>query len=185
MWCIGNEVPDQWDGNRGPKLTLRLQSICHREDPTRPVTQGMDAPDAVVNNNMAAVMDIPGFNYRPHKYPENYAKLPQRMILGSETASTLSSRGVYKFPVVRRSMHRYDDHQASSYDVEHCGWSNLPEDDFIQHDDLPYCMGEFVWASRPPTTPTGRATRRSSASSTWRVCRRTATGSTAATGIPR
>ena len=42
-------------------------------------------------------------------------------------------------------MPRYDDHQASSYDVEHCGWSNLPEDDFIQHDDRPYCMGEFVW----------------------------------------
>ena len=39
----------------------------------------------------------------------------------------------------------YDDHQASSYDVEHCGWSNLPEDDFIQHEDLPYCIGEFVW----------------------------------------
>lgn len=145
MWCIGNEVPDQWNGEQGPKLSLRLQRICHREDPTRPVTQGMDAPDAVVNNNMAAVMDVPGFNYRPHKYRENYDKLPQRMILGSETASTLSSRGVYKFPVVRRSMHRYDDHQASSYDVEHCGWSNLPEDDFIQHDDLPWCMGEFVW----------------------------------------
>ena len=44
-----------------------LQDICHREDPTRPVTQGMDAPDAVVNNNMAAVMDVAGFNYRPHK----------------------------------------------------------------------------------------------------------------------
>jgi len=145
MWCIGNEVPDQWNGERGPKLSLMLQEICHREDPTRPVTQGMDAPDAVVNNNMAAVMDIPGFNYRPHKYRENYAKLPQRLILGSETASTLSSRGVYKFPVERRSMQKYDDHQASSYDVEHCGWSNLPEDDFIQHDDLPYCMGEFVW----------------------------------------
>ena len=39
----------------------------------------------------------------------------------------------------------YDDHQSSSYDVEHCSWSNLPEDDFIQHEDLPYCMGEFVW----------------------------------------
>jgi len=105
----------------------------------------MDAPDAVVNNNMAAVMDVAGFNYRPHKYQENYAKLPQQIILGSETASTISSRGVYKFPVVRRSMHKYDDHQASSYDVEHCGWSNLPEDDFIQHEDLPYCIGEFVW----------------------------------------
>lgn len=145
MWCIGNEVPDQWNGEQGPKLTRKLQDICHREDPTRPVTQGMDAPDAVVNNNMGAVLDVPGFNYRPHKYQENYKKLPQELILGSETASTLSSRGVYKFPVVRRSMQKYDDHQASSYDVEHCGWSNLPEDDFIQHEDLPYCMGEFVW----------------------------------------
>ena len=42
-------------------------------------------------------------------------------------------------------MHKYEDHQASSYDVEHCGWSNLPEDDWIQHEDLPYCIGEFVW----------------------------------------
>lgn len=145
MWCIGNEVPDQWNGDRGPKLTRWLQDICHREDPTRPVTLGMDAPDAVVNNNMAAVLDVPGFNYRPHKYQENYKKLPQELILGSETASTVSSRGVYKFPVERRSMQKYDDHQASSYDVEHCGWSNLPEDDFIQYEDLPYCMGEFVW----------------------------------------
>ena len=145
MWCIGNEVPDQWNGDRGPKLSRFLQDICHREDPTRPVTQGMDAPDAVVNNNMAAVMDIAGFNYRPHKYQENYKKLPQQIILGSETASTLSSRGVYKLPVARRSMQKYPDHQASSYDVEHCGWSNLPEDDFIQHEDLPYCIGEFVW----------------------------------------
>ncbi|MBR6432907.1 MAG: DUF4982 domain-containing protein [Bacteroides sp.] len=145
MWCIGNEVPDQWDSDRGPKLSRFLQDICHREDPSRPVTQGMDAPDAVVNNNMAAVMDVAGFNYRPHKYQTNYRKLPQQIILGSETASTVSSRGVYKFPVVRRSMQKYPDHQASSYDVEHCSWSNLPEDDFIQHDDLPYCIGEFVW----------------------------------------
>ena len=145
MWCIGNEVPDQWNGNVGAKLTRKLQDICHREDPTRPVTLGMDAPDAVVNNNMAAVLDVPGFNYRPHKYQENYVKLPQQIILGSETASTLSSRGVYKFPVERRSMMKYDDHQASSYDVEHCSWSNLPEDDFMQHEDNPYCIGEFVW----------------------------------------
>ena len=145
MWCIGNEVPDQWNGNRGPKLSRMLQDICHREDPTRPVTQGMDAPDAVVNNNMAATMDVAGFNYRPHKYNENYKKLPQQIILGSETASTVSSRGVYKFPVTRQSMKKYDDHQSSSYDVEHCGWSNLPEDDWIWHEDKPWCIGEFVW----------------------------------------
>ena len=145
MWCVGNEVPDQWPGDKGAKIALWLQQICHREDPTRPVTMGMDQPGTVINNNVAAVFDVPGFNYRPHWYMENYRKLPQRLILGSETASTVSSRGVYKFPVERRSMAKYPDHQASSYDVEHCDWSNLPEDDFIQHEDLPYCIGEFVW----------------------------------------
>ena len=145
MWCVGNEVPDQWNGNRGAKLARMLQDICHREDPTRPVTQGMDAPDAVVNNNIAATMDVAGFNYRPHKYLENYQKLPQCIVLGSETASTVSSRGVYKFPVERRSMQKYEDHQSSSYDVEHCGWSNLPEDDWLWHEDNAWCIGEFVW----------------------------------------
>ncbi len=145
MWCIGNEVPDQDDSDKGVKIAYHLQELCHQLDPTRPVTQGMDHPDAVTANGMGATMDVPGFNYRPHKYLENYSKLPQQMLLGSETASTVSSRGVYKFPVERKAMAKYDDHQASSYDVEHCSWSNLPEDDFIQHDDLPWCMGEFVW----------------------------------------
>lgn len=144
MWCIGNEVSEQWHEG-GVKTAYYLQNIAHREDPTRPVTQGMDGPDAVLNNNFAAIMDIAGFNYRPFKYQEAYSKLPQQIVLGSETASTVSSRGVYKFPVERKAMAVYDDHQSSSYDVEHCGWSNLPEDDFIQHEDLPYCIGEFVW----------------------------------------
>lgn len=144
MWCIGNEVSEQWHPG-DVKTAYYLQNICHRLDPTRPVTQGMDGPDAVLNNNFAAVMDVAGFNYRPFKYQEAYQKLPQQIVLGSETASTVSSRGVYKFPVERKAMAVYEDHQASSYDVEHCGWSNLPEDDFIQHEDLPYCIGEFVW----------------------------------------
>lgn len=145
MWCIGNEVPEQGNGDMGPKRNYFLQQVCHREDPTRPVTNGMDNPNAVTTNNFAALLDVPGFNYRPHLYSKNYERLPQQIILGSETASTVSSRGVYKFPVERKSMAKYDNHQSSSYDVEHCSWSNLPEDDFIQHEDLPYCIGEFVW----------------------------------------
>lgn len=145
MWCIGNEVPDQGDVIWASKLSRYLQDICHREDPTRPVTQGMDQPDNVVFNNMAAMMDVAGFNYRPFRYADNYLRLPQQIILGSETASTVSSRGVYKFPVERRAMAKYEDHQASSYDVEHCGWSNLPEDDWIWHDDFSWAIGEFVW----------------------------------------
>ena len=145
MWCIGNEVPDQGDKMWGPKLSRFLQDICHREDPTRHVTQGMDQPHNVVYNNMAAMMDVAGFNYRPWHYGNSYQALPQQIILGTETASTVSSRGVYKFPVERRSMATYDDHQSSSYDVEHCSWSNLPEDDWMWHEDYDCCIGEFVW----------------------------------------
>ena len=144
MWCIGNEVEEQSSAS-GARVARFLQDICHREDPTRPVTNGMDRPDAVYKNNMAATMQVAGFNYRPHRYPDAYKILPQELILGSETASTVSSRGIYKFPVEKKSMAKYEDHQSSSYDVEHCGWSDLPEDNFIMHDDLNYCMGEFVW----------------------------------------
>lgn len=144
MWCIGNEVPDQGTVN-GPKIARFLQDICHREDPTRPVTQGMDHVDVVAANNFAAVMDVAGFNYRSHRYRDAFKRLPQEIVLGAETASTVSSRGVYKLPAVRRSMAKYEDHQSSSYDLEHCDWSDLPEDNFIQHDDLEYCIGEFVW----------------------------------------
>lgn len=144
MWCIGNEVEEQ-SVKEGAKVARLLQDICHREDPTRPITNGMDRPDDIFSNYMAAIMDVAGFNYRPFRYEEAYERLPQQIVLGSETASTLSSRGVYKFPVERRSMAMYDDHQASSYDVEHCGWSDLPEDNFIKHDDLHYCIGEFIW----------------------------------------
>lgn len=144
MWCIGNEVEEQ-SNPRGARVARFLQDICHREDPTRPVTNGMDRPDHVFSNHMAAIMDVPGFNYRSFRYQEAYEKLPQQLVLGSETTSTLSSRGVYKFPVERKAMAMYEDHQASSYDVEHASWSNLPEDDFIQHDDLHYTMGEFIW----------------------------------------
>ena len=144
MWCTGNEVSDQ-GATGGVYLARMLQDICHREDPTRPVTCGMDRPDIVVYNNFAALHDVAGLNYRVHLYGDAYQKLPQQIILGSETASTVSSRGVYKFPVERKAMAKYDDHQSSSYDLEHCNWSNLPEDDFIQHEDRPYCIGEFVW----------------------------------------
>lgn len=144
MWCIGNEVSEQAK-YAGVKRARILQNIVHREDPTRPVTNGMDNPLAVMHNGMAALLDVPGFNYRPHLYDSAHRVLPQGYILGSETASTVSSRGVYKFPVVRKSMATYPDHQASGYDVEHCSWSNLPEDDWMWHEDRPWMMGEFIW----------------------------------------
>lgn len=144
MWSSGNEVPDQW-GNEGVKRAKWLQDIFHREDPTRLVTVGMDQVKAVMESGFGAIMDIPGLNYRVHLYDEAYERFPQGFILGSETASTVSSRGIYKFPVEIHNHKTYDDLQSSSYDLEYCRWSNLPDDDFVWQDDYEWVIGEFVW----------------------------------------
>ena len=144
MWFIGNEVEEQ-SNIEGSRVARFLQDVIRKYDSTRPISNGMDRPDDILKNNMAATMDLVGFNYRPFKYEEAYKKLPQQLLLGSETVSTISSRDVYKFPVERKAMAKYPDQQTSSYDVEHCSWSNLPEDNFIYDEELPYMIGEFIW----------------------------------------
>ncbi len=144
MWSSGNEVPDQW-GDEGVKRAKWLQDIFHREDPTRPVTVGMDQVANTLKNGFGAIMDIPGLNYRLPLYKEAYQKFPQGFILGSETASTVSSRGIYKFPVEQYKHKTYNDFQSSSYDLEACNWSNVPDDDFVWQDDYDWVIGEFVW----------------------------------------
>lgn len=144
MWSSGNEVPDQW-GEAGVKRAKWLQEIFHREDPTRPVTVGMDQVKATMESGFGALLDIPGLNYRVHLYEEAFKKFPQGFILGSETASTVSSRGIYKFPVVKEKNKQYPDFQSSSYDLEACSWSNVPDEDFVLQDDKPWVIGEFVW----------------------------------------
>ena len=144
MWSIGNEVPSQWKPE-GLAVAKWLQDICHREDPTRPVTCGMDQYNAVVINGFAEQLDIVGFNYKVDRYIPAYQILPQRIILGSETASTVSSRGVYHFPAKLGAAIMHDDHQSSSYDTEYCWWSNIPDNDFAADEDYPWCIGQFVW----------------------------------------
>ena len=146
MWSIGNEIPEQWS-KEGMEIAKHLQDICHQYDPSRPVTQGMDKAEAALKSGFAQVMDVPGFNYRVHKYYKNIEQLPQGFLLGSETASTVSSRGVYKFPVEVRASNNnpYADGQCSSYDTEYCSWSNLPDDDWKMQDDHSWVIGEFVW----------------------------------------
>ena len=144
MWSIGNEIPEQGSAE-GRQIAMHLQDLCHQLDPTRPVTQGMDRAENALSSGFAQVMDVPGFNYRVHKYDKNLSQLWQGFLLGSETASTVSSRGVYKFPVTPTSHSYHDDGQCSSYDVEWCSWSNLPDDDWAWQDDYDWVIGEFVW----------------------------------------
>ena len=144
MWSIGNEVPSQWK-SEGVAVAGWLQDLCHKEDPTRPVTCGMDQYYAVTVNGFAEQLDIVGYNYKIDRYIPAYEILPQRIILGSETASTVSSRGVYHFPVKIGHDILNDDHQSSSYDTEYCLWSNIPDNDFAADEDYPWCIGQFVW----------------------------------------
>lgn len=144
MWSIGNEIPEQ-GSYEGRLIAEHLQNLCHKLDPTRPVTQGMDKAEDALKSGFAQVMDVPGFNYRVYKYDRNIKGLPCGFLLGSETASTVSSRGVYKFPVEWGQAKEDKDGQCSSYDVEWCLWSNLPEQDFMAMDDKPYTIGQFVW----------------------------------------
>lgn len=144
MWSIGNEIPEQASG-QGVEMARHLQSLCHKLDPTRMVTMGVDMVDEALKVGLLSVMDIPGLNYRTHKYEKTYAAIPQGFLLGSETASTISSRGVYHFPVVVTDKVNHRDRQCSGYDVEYCGWSNLPEDDFLLQDDKDWTIGQFVW----------------------------------------
>lgn len=144
MWSSGNEVWNQVLPD-GIEIVTKLQDLFHQLDPTRPVTNGMDQAMHVIHNGFGAAVEIPGFNYRTGRYIEGYENLPQKMILGSETASTVSSRGVYKIPALIQPDAHYADQQSSGYDLEYCAWSGLPEQDFQLQDDYPWTLGQFVW----------------------------------------
>ena len=144
MWSVGNEIPEQWK-EEGAERYRQLVGLCHLLDPSRPVTCGMDQPDADIACGFADAADVPGYNYRTHRYEATFPLLKQGYLLGSETASTLSTRGHYCFPDTVATGKAYPDGQCSSYDTECCWWSNLPDDDWRLQDDMPWTVGEFVW----------------------------------------
>ena len=154
MWSIGNEVPTQC-APEGYKIAKMLQDICLREDGTRPCTAGMDQVTCVLENGFASVLQIVGLNYKAYRYEESYQRTPQHLILGSETASTVSSRGVYLLPALPDDTDHITNrnhpggnsktNQCSGYDLQYCPWSNVPDEDFRNMDDYSWTIGQFVW----------------------------------------
>lgn len=147
MWSIGNEVPDQ-KFTRGAELTRQMQDCIHAldPDPKRLVTQGTSSMPQAIESGVIGSMEIPAVTYRLQFYEAIHAATErQGMVLGVETASTVSSRSVYKFPDEPRSMKTYEDGQCSGYDTECCIWSNLPDDDWAMQEDRDWTIGEFVW----------------------------------------
>ena len=146
LWSIGNEVPDQ----RNPYLATALNSIVKSEDNTRPVTSGCNDANSGTNG-FQKTLDVFGINYHLGDYQRFY-DLKDNANMGmhsSESASTISSRGEYFFPVVQGDLNNNlpgkGIFQITSYDVAYPGWASTPDQQFTLLDKFPAVYGEFVW----------------------------------------
>lgn len=145
MWSIGNEIPEQDDPENGAKTARFLNAICHKEDPTRPTTSAFNTPKSAIKNGLAEIVDIPGWNYQPNNYGLYHSQLPGKPMYGSETASCISTRGEYYFPVEEERHLRRNTLQVNSYDLSYPVWASSPDAEFRGVDENPFIMGEFVW----------------------------------------
>lgn len=144
MWSIGNEMPDQVR-EEGGEIARYLVGICKDEDPTRPVTAGLSHAEGPVRNGLADALDIVGWNYKCHLYEKYREEHPGWILYGSETESTVSTRGEYYLPVVETRTEKRSSYQCTSYDVSAAPWGYTPEYEFAAQDDLPYLLGQFTW----------------------------------------
>ena len=147
MWSVGNEIREQ-TSKAGAALYAEMQEYVHSLDAerSRPVTAGASWMPHAIKSGFIAKMDIPAVTYRLPFYKAIHEASPNKgRMLGIETASAVSSRATYKFPVKVSDWALHPDGQSSGYDVECCTWSNLPDDDWAMQDDNPWTIGEFVW----------------------------------------
>ena len=114
-----------------------------RRIPRVPTTAGFDNHFAAIKNGLAAKVDIPGFNYKPWDYAKVLGEHPDWLLVGSETSSVVSSRGVYHLPIEKYQ--RHDSLQVSSYDIISPPWAYLPDPEFEAQEKNPAVIGEFVW----------------------------------------
>jgi beta-galactosidase len=143
LWSIGNEVAEQ-GSPAGHEVAAELGTIVHSEDLTRPVTAGCNNGRAGFNGFQKTV-DVFGYNYKPTEYGTFREANPALPLFGSETASCVSSRGEYFFPVSDNKSQGRADFQVSSYDLYAPPWATPPDTEFKGQDDFPFTAGEFVW----------------------------------------
>ncbi len=145
-WSIGNEIGNQPHDREGksPQRVKFMSDFFRKYDPTRPVGMACHIP-GTVDEPILDALDFTGWNYarRYARYREEY---PDKPILYSESASTLSTRGFYDFPLPdRKTEYSTDDVQVSSYDLNAAQWSDIPDFEFQLMIDDSFVGGEFVW----------------------------------------
>ncbi|ERS96996.1 hypothetical protein HMPREF1624_06323 [Sporothrix schenckii ATCC 58251] len=158
VWSYGNEIGEQ-KSDSSRRVAQELHDMIHSEDPTRPTTASMNSAGA--GSAFADVMDVESLNYQGEgmgtsnfsSFPSFHKAYPNKMIWTSESASTLSSRGTYIFPVTSAysaivgSNSGGDDANmyVSAYDLYAPSWASSPDKVFAMQDEHPYVAGEFVW----------------------------------------
>lgn len=149
LWSSGNEIKEQANKDDNLDRSRHLAELFHRTDPTRLVAAGMNNESSMVNG-FAQTVDVAGYNYKAitakeQNYLNHIRHAPNQPFFGSETASAVSSRGVYFFPVSTNKGGGLFQFQVSSYDLYAPPWANIPDHDFDSADRLPALGGEFVW----------------------------------------
>lgn len=158
MWSVGNEVGEQYTGDAGAAIGKKLVSIAHEEEPTRPATGAMNY--AKSDMPLPATVDVISLNYQgagirslPGQFPNFHQKFPDKMILSTESASALSSRGEYQLPVpgvisapVRPGAGGDPKRQqVSAYELFAADFGTSADRSWAAQDQNPYVAGEFVW----------------------------------------
>jgi len=145
LWSIGNEICEQRD-KEGWRAAMMLSDTVHRTDPTRPTTAGFNHSNEAFDHFLAHFVDVVGLNYKPHQYAKFHAEHPGMVLLGSETESCVSTRGVYHLPAeVDIPAKKHDDLAVSAYDLAAPGWAYYAERELAAQIDHPYVAGEFIW----------------------------------------
>ncbi|MCW3849427.1 DUF4982 domain-containing protein [Sphingomonas sp. LB-2] len=159
LWSIGNEVGEQYSGEEGAAIARELVGIVRQEDPTRGTMTAMNWAKA--DMALPREVDVITLNYQgvgvrslPSQFPAFRKAFPGKAILSSESASALSSRGEYQFPVpgtisgpVRPGAGGDPATlQVSSYELFAADFGSSADRSFALHDQHPWNAGEFVWS---------------------------------------
>jgi beta-galactosidase len=144
LWSVGNEIPDvQNNDNNGFQRLHTMVNYVRKYDPTRPVTLVNDQLDNAARRHFD-YYDVHSWNYG-RRYRLARQMEPNKSVIISESASTLSTRGFYEFPLPEDKTAFTKSLQVSSYDLNAPWWAEIADDDFMWQQDESYIAGEFVW----------------------------------------
>ena len=147
MWSVGNEILDTHLDAEAVNIAKALHENVRLHDPERNglTTIGSNYMPWEGAQNCAMQVDTAGYNYGEKYYAEHHAAHPEWLIYGSETASALSSRGVYHFPM-NPNVLSDEDMQCSDLGNSINSWGTPDMRRCIVEDlNTPCSMGQFLW----------------------------------------